>query len=225
MSDLERERKWKVNKEKAIELLSSLDGVVKKNIFQTYLIPESASVSFKKETSDWIVDFDTKKEGKIYQNRIVIKAKTSQIKNILLALSDVNEENLTENERCAMRFRLIDESTYIFTFKKQTEDPSVSFEFEYDIGEHSNILDIYMNNDSATIEKERYVFDWNDETVELDFFKHDLYKNTPILEIEFDNEEDSERFDTTGLPVTVEITGDHDYSNKNMAIYIYKISL
>jgi CYTH domain-containing protein len=222
MSDLERERKWKVNKEKAIELLSSLNNVVKKNIFQTYLIPESASVSFRQGTNEWVVDFDTKIKDKVYQNRIMIKAKDSQIKNINLALSDVEDNNLTENKRCAMRFRLIDESTYIFTFKKQTDDPSVSFEFEYDIAEHSEILDIYMNNDSASIEKERYVFGWKGETVELDFFKHDFYKDTPILEIEFNSKKLSDKFDTEGLPVTIEITGEHEHSNKNMAIYIYK---
>jgi CYTH domain-containing protein len=222
MSNFEIERKWKVNKLDATKLVSNLYNVEKKEIFQTYLIIENSFVKYDFESNLWVIEFDVVDKQSSRRYNLTVPALKSEYSDIKEATSEFDGSNLVGIDVCAMRFRVINSDQYIFTFKRQTDDPAVAYEFEYDVAVHSEPINLYMNSLSASLKKDRFIFPWNGQKVELDFFQDEAYMDEPLLEVEFKNKKLSDDYDISGLPITEEVTGDHSHSNKNKAIENYK---
>jgi CYTH domain-containing protein len=108
------------------------------------------------------------------------------------------------------------ETVYHFNQKKPTGDTGVHEETEYEISK--NDYQKHLKNSNPTkcaVEKTRFVFDWHDQTFELDLFKGHL-KGLAILEIELEDKDDVVELPPF-LKVIKEVTDDKKFTNFALA--------
>lgn len=104
---------------------------------------------------------------------------------------------------------------YHFNQKKPTGDTGVHEEEEREISEkeyNASLKDAMPSK--TTLEKTRFVFDYNDQNFELDLFKGSL-KGLAIMEIELEDMEDTVELPPF-LKVIKEVTKDKKFSNFNL---------
>lgn len=108
------------------------------------------------------------------------------------------------------------ETVYHFNQKKPTGDTGVHEETEHEISEREYNKSLKKANPSkCMVEKTRFVFDWHDQTFELDLFKGHL-KGLAILEIELDDKDDKVELPPF-LKVEKEVTKDKSFTNFSLA--------
>jgi adenylate cyclase len=107
------------------------------------------------------------------------------------------------------------ETVYHYNQKKLVE-AGVNSETEYEISEDKyNKLLKNIHPDLVTLEKTRFVFDYNDQVFELDVFKGAL-KGLVILEIELENKNQEVELPPF-LKIIEEVTKDERFNNFNLA--------
>jgi CYTH domain-containing protein len=107
------------------------------------------------------------------------------------------------------------ETIYHFNRKDFLEE-GVHKEVEKEISRSEYEDSLKKNHpDKATVEKTRFVFDYNDQTFELDVFKGSL-KGIAILEIELEDIDDKIELPHF-LKVKKEVTGEEKYNNFQLA--------
>lgn len=100
--------------------------------------------------------------------------------------------------------------------KKPTGDTGVHEETESEISEKEYNQSLKKADSSkCAIEKTRFVFDWHDQTFELDLFKGHL-KGLAILEIELDDKDATVELPPF-LKVVKEVTKDKKFNNFSLA--------
>ena len=100
--------------------------------------------------------------------------------------------------------------------KKPTGDTGVHEETESEISEKEYQLALKKANpQKCAVEKTRFVFDWHDQTFELDLFKGHL-KGLAILEIELDDKDAKVELPPF-LKVIKEVTKDKSFNNFSLA--------
>lgn len=107
------------------------------------------------------------------------------------------------------------ETIYHYNQKKPVET-GVHEETEHEISEkeYNNYLK-KSNPDKVPVEKTRFVFEWQDQTFELDLFKGHL-KGLAIMEIELDDIDDTVELPPF-LKVVKEVTKDKRFTNFALA--------
>lgn len=107
-------------------------------------------------------------------------------------------------------------TVYHFNQKKPTGDTGVHEETEHDISDKEYEKSLKKADPKkVAVEKTRFVFDYNDQTFELDLFKGHL-KGLAIMEIELENMEDTVELPPF-LKVVKEVTKDKRFSNYSLA--------
>lgn len=108
------------------------------------------------------------------------------------------------------------DTVYHFNQKKPTGDTGVHEETEHEISEKEYNKSLKKANPSkCAVEKTRFVFDWHDQTFELDLFKGHL-KGLAILEIELEDKDDKVELPPF-LKVVKEVTKDKSFTNFSLA--------
>lgn len=106
-------------------------------------------------------------------------------------------------------------TVYHFNQKKPVET-GVHEEKEYEISDKQYEKYLKKSNpEKCAVEKTRFVFDYHDQTFELDLFKGHL-KGLAIMEIELDDMEDTVELPPF-LKVVKEVTKDKRFSNFSLA--------
>jgi CYTH domain-containing protein len=107
-------------------------------------------------------------------------------------------------------------TVYHYNQKKPTGDTGVHEETEHEISEkqYNNYLK-KANPSKVAVEKTRFVFDYNDQSFELDLFKGHL-KGLAIMEIELDDMDDTVELPPF-LKVIKEVTKDKRFTNFSLA--------
>lgn len=194
----EIERKFTCNRKDAESFINKIkenQEVKVKKISQVYLHQENSSVYFNFETQSWEV-FLIK-----YNQIFTIKALNEEIEHIKKNVSKL--ENIVLTSKIAIRFRktkINKKSEFTFTIKIPTGEKNKDYEFEYIILENK-YLSKFIKKEKSKVSKERHIFDWNNETVELDFFEK---SELTYLEVEFKNIADSKKYSIKGLPIIKE---------------------
>ena len=125
---------------------------------------------------------------------------------------------VTGEEKRIRRIVEGERETFVFTEKKRITDVSRT-ENEYGITAEEYAR-LYSSPDARELSKTRYAFPYEDHTVEIDIYPHeiggDALDGYAVLEVELGDE--AEKF---ALPpfieVVRELTGTSDFSNKKMA--------
>lgn len=203
----ETELKFLITKDVAENLIDSHDVIAIKEIEQTYLFSENASVKYDASECQWIIFLKNGLE------RFTLYVKENKKSEAFQVLNEYKDVDLTTIPDIAMRLRQVDEKV-IFTFKKKKDDIS-DYEFENEINsiDYSNQLLIdFLDTDSLKVKKIRYLLRVNSLIYEIDFF--DKIEDI-ILEIEFKTQEEYLQY-KADFPC-INVTGDYKYSNKYIA--------
>ena len=214
----ERELKYLLSKDiskKQLEKMNAqglITGV--KDIEQPYLFPENGFVEFCKQRDVWKVAISI--SGQPYHFTVI--PKEDDIEEIYEALESVTEENLTADDKWAIRIREYKghQNRYVFTLKKPKPEPSVDvYEFEAEI-----ILDDYTaiekfcRQTNFKVIKTRYEYPYQGRLAE-----HDVIEGTDfdLLEFEFEITENKADFKLEGIPGAKCVSGIKEFENKEIA--------
>lgn len=212
----EIELAFDIPKEVAESILSSVDVLKKKSIYQSYLFKENAIVGFCKETNVWKIEL--RLQDLYYP--FTVKPKSSEVGNIHEILKDITHDNLACSD---LEIRIRDygkkaKPRFEFTVKKLnpnddgTDDGRDEFEAFID-WEHLSMLDAFSKSNGYKVIKKRNVFMIEGDEYVLDQLKQRKHDR---IEIEFDTiaERDAvDHLDIAGHKVSTI----SEFGNKEMA--------
>lgn len=205
----EIEKKWTCNRKVAEDFILNLSKnseIIKKDITQVYFHDQNAKVIFKKNKNLWKIKF-------LDENKIINIQVSQEEADLINKGLEQYDGNLVGKKGIATRIRrtiVNGVEDVLFTLKAPTELEHQDYEFEYSIPKEE-FFDHFFENQVAKVVKTRNVFNWNNETVELDFF---INSDHTYLEVEFKTMEALNDFIPNGLPIEKE----GGLSNKKIAL-------